>query len=184
MQCVISISKWENMSDSLHHSSNAYKKEKNKLRKAVWNLLCDPLSIKSKRATLPEFHWGVQLQQDCFESPRWTLKSTLVPRTGWRCFTQQMRDTLGVLNWVLGFFPSPICHNKMTVKTYFSTPHEVWNPKSSSCSTELLWQLPHYLWEPVLHLSKPCWSQVLPQLEHDFLSVCQILLRISPFEQL
>lgn len=46
--------------------------------------------------------------EECFESPRWTPKSfkgTFVPRTGWRHFTQQMRDTLGVLNSVLGFFP-------------------------------------------------------------------------------
>lgn len=76
-------------------------------------------------------------------------------------------ETLWVFStvcWV--FFPTQICHNKMTVGTYFSIPHEVWNPKSSK---ELLWQLPRYLWEPALHLFKPCWSHVPPQQGPDFL---------------
>lgn len=65
-----------------------------------------------------------------------------------------------------GFSPIPIFHNKMTVKVYFPLPHEVWNSKSSK---ELLWQLPGYLWEPVLHLFKPCWSHAPPQQGPDFL---------------
>lgn len=81
-------------------------------------------------------------------------------------------ETLWVFSTVCwGFLPTPICHNKMTVKTYFSIPHEVWNPKSSSCSKELLWQLPRYLWEPVLPLLKPCWSHVPPQQGPDFLHI-------------
>lgn len=152
------------MSDSLHHSSNADKEREKNLGKAVWNLLCDPLSTKSTRAT-----WA---QCSCSRTalraqgnPK-TLQGHICAETGWRCLTQHTRDTLGVLTARWGFFPTPICHNQMTVGTYFSIPHEVWNPKSSK---ELLWQLPRYLWEPALHLFKPCWSHVPPQQGPDFL---------------
>lgn len=196
------------MSDSLHHSSKADKEREKKIRKSSLKAALWSFATQSTRATWAQFHWGVQLQQDCSESPRWPPKSfrgTFVPRTGWGCFTQHMRDTLGVLKCVLGFFPNLICHNKMTVGTYFSIPHEVWNPKSSK---ELLWQLPRYLrassasfqalLEPrssttgiFCRTFPPCaLSQAKeegdknPLMRSFIYSIFQILLKISPFEQL
>lgn len=152
------------MSDSLHHSSNA-DKEREKIRKsslkpALWSFIHQ----------INKRHMGsVQLQQDCSESPRGSPKpfrGTSVLRLG-EDASLSTPETLWVFSTVhWGFFPTPICHNQMTVGTYFSIPHEVWNPKSSK---ELLWQLPRYLREPALHLFKPCWSHVPPQQGPDFL---------------
>lgn len=147
--------------------------------------------------------------EECFESPRWTPKSfkgTFVPRTGWRHFTQQMRDTLGVLNSVLGFFPQlPFFTVKWQCK-HISLHHMNLELKEQQRASVTTARLPlrassasfQALLEPRSSTTGSWFSaehfhpalsaklrRKVTRISLNFIySIFQILLKISPFEQL